>query len=232
MTDDRAGRGPGRPPEARLITISAAYGAGGAVVAPALAERLGVPFVDRVTGHAGVGGPPTYRERLSAEEAGTTPVHRLLGSLSHAMPAGPTLSPPSHRQHEDEIRLAFEAEIVALATAGSGVVLGRAAAVVLGPDHGFHVRLDGPPDRRLAQGAVVEGISIDEARAHMHAADKARTSYVRRLYGVDPTAAYHYHLVIDSTAIPLPTVVEVILLASAVFTTTRPRLATLPPSPL
>jgi hypothetical protein len=29
----------------RLITVSAAYGAGGSVVAPALARRLGVPFL-------------------------------------------------------------------------------------------------------------------------------------------------------------------------------------------
>ena len=31
-----------------LVTVSASYGAGGSEVAPALAERLGVRFVDRV----------------------------------------------------------------------------------------------------------------------------------------------------------------------------------------
>ena len=30
-----------------VVTISASYGAGGAYVGPKLAERLGVPFVDR-----------------------------------------------------------------------------------------------------------------------------------------------------------------------------------------
>jgi Cytidylate kinase-like family len=30
-----------------LVALSASYGAGGSVVGPALAERLGVPFVDR-----------------------------------------------------------------------------------------------------------------------------------------------------------------------------------------
>jgi cytidylate kinase len=221
VSNDKGGRRPelGGRPEGRLITISAAYGAGGSVVAPALADRLGVPFVDRVTGRpADLVASSAQRESLSAEEAGTTPVHRLLGSLSHAMPAGPTLSPPSHRQHDDEIRNAAEAEVLALAAAGGGVVLGRAAAVVLGRDRGFHVRLDGPPDRRLAQGALVEGVSIDEARARMQAADKARTSYVRRLYGADPTTAGHYHLVIDSTAIPLGTVVELIIISLATFT--------------
>jgi cytidylate kinase len=217
VTEHDAGSYPGRPVAARLITVSAAYGAGGSVVAPELAERLGVPFVDRVTGTANPSTPPTLNEGLSAEGTGATPVHRLLGSLSHAMPAGPTLSPPTHRHHDDEIRQAAEEEVFALAVGGGGVVLGRAAAIVLGLDGGFHVRLDGPPHRRLAQGAAVEGVSIEEARAHMQAADKARTSYVRRLYGVDPAAARHYHLVVDSTAIPLSAVVELILISSAAF---------------
>ena len=33
---------------ARVVTVSATYGAGGALVAPLLAERLGVPFADRL----------------------------------------------------------------------------------------------------------------------------------------------------------------------------------------
>ncbi len=51
-------------------------------------------------------------------------------------------------------------------------------------------------------------------RARMRAADKARHAYVRRLYRADPTDPALYHLVIDSTAIPLDTVVELILLAA------------------
>jgi Cytidylate kinase-like family len=31
-----------------LVTLSAAYGAGGSEVGPELAQRLGVPFVDRL----------------------------------------------------------------------------------------------------------------------------------------------------------------------------------------
>ena len=42
----------------RLVTVSATYGAGGAVVAPALAERLGVPFVQRATNSAGATTAP------------------------------------------------------------------------------------------------------------------------------------------------------------------------------
>jgi hypothetical protein len=69
-----------------------------------------------------------------------------------------------------------ETGIHRLLASGGGVILGRAAAVVLGKDHGFHVRLDG------------------------HLCDPA-----------DPSL---YHLVIDSTVIPLDAVTELITIAA------------------
>jgi cytidylate kinase len=85
---------------------------------------------------------------------------------------------------------------------------------VLGKDRGFHVRLDGPAARRIAQGAAIEGITEEQARARIRAADKARTAYFRRLYRTDPADPSLYHLVIDSTAVPLDTVIELILTAA------------------
>jgi len=201
-------------PAVRLITVSAAYGAGGSVVAPALAGRLGLPFLQRVTtseGHIAEPGP--CDEQLSAEEVKATPVHWLLAHLTQAMPAGPTQSPPSTHHQDEHLRGHGEAGIHRL-LAGGGVILGRAAAVVLGKDRGFHVRLDGPAERRVVQGAAVERISEEQARERLRAADKARTAYVRRLYRCDPADPSLYHLVIDSTAMPLDTVIELILAAA------------------
>jgi len=202
-------------PAARLITVSASYGAGGSVVAPALADRLGLPFLQRVTTSEGQPAPPgPCDEQVTAEEVKATPVHRLLASFTQAMPAGPTQSPLSTHHQDHHLRSHGEAGIHrALAAGGGGVILGRAAAVVLGKDRGYHVRLDGPPERRIAQGAAIEGISEDEARLRLRAADKARIAYVRRLYRTDPADPALYHLVIDSTAIPLDTVIELILAA-------------------
>ena len=213
MTSDPVDGPPG--PAVRLITVSAAYGTGGSVVAPALAQRLGLPFLQRVTTTEGqVAEAAPCHERLVPEEAKTTPVHRLLASFTHSMPVGPTQSPLSARHQDEDLRCSAEAGIHDLLADGGGVILGRAAAVVLGRDRGFHVRLDGPPTRRVIQGATVEGISQEQASAHMQAADRARTAYVRRLYGVDPADASLYHMVIDSTAIPLDTVIELILTAA------------------
>jgi cytidylate kinase len=196
--------------------VSAAYGAGGSVVAPALADRLSLPFLQRVTtseGHVAEPGP--CDEQLSAEEVKVTPVHRLLAHFTQAMPAGPTQSPPSTHYQDEYLRGHGEAGIHRLlADGGGGVILGRAAAVVLGKDHGFHVRLDGPAERRVIQGAAIEGISEEQAKERLGTADKARTAYVRRLYRCNPADASLYHLVIDSTAMPLDTVIELIATAA------------------
>jgi cytidylate kinase len=213
LPPDRSAAPPG--PAVRLITVSAAYGAGGSVVAPALADRLGLPFLQRVTtseGHVAEPGP--CDEQLSAEEVKATPVHRLLAHFTQAMPAGPTQSPPSTHHQDEHLRGHGEAGIHRVLAGGGGVILGRAAAVVLGKDRGFHVRLDGPAGRRVAQGAAIEGISQEQARERLRAADKARTAYVRRLYRCDPADASLYHLVIDSTAMPLDTVIELIVTAA------------------
>jgi len=198
-----------------LITVSASYGSGGSVVAPALARRLGLPFLQRVTtseGHTAEPGP--CDEQLTEEEIRATPMHRLLASFTQAMPVGPTQSPPAAHHQDRRLRGYGEAGIQRLLAGGGGVILGRAAAVVLGKDRGFHVRLDGPADVRVSRGAEIEGISVAEARVRLRAADRARTAYVRRLYRTDPADPSLYHLVIDSTAIPVDTVIELILVAA------------------
>ncbi|MGH3209774.1 MAG: AAA family ATPase [Trebonia sp.] len=204
--------------QARLVTVSASYGAGGSVVAPALAAGLGVPFISRATtSSGGTAGLVPCAERLVPDEADMTPAHRLLAAFTQAMPTGPTQSPPSTRHQEVSLRRYCEEDIRRLAGAGAGVILGRGAAVVLSKDRGFHVRLHGPAERRAAQGAEIEGIDLDQARRHLDAADRARTAYVRRLYRADPADPSHYHLMIDSTALPLDAVVDIILRALSSF---------------
>jgi cytidylate kinase len=198
------------PAAEQLITISASYGAGGSVVAPALADRLGVPFVSRLTTTENLEGVAGH-EHLSRSEAAMTPMSRLLASLTYVMPAGPTQSPVPTWRQDEELRSRAEDKIHALADGGAGVILGRAAAIVLGKSRGYHVRLDGTEAKRISQGASIERISVDEAKKRMSVADRARTAYVRRLYDVDPTNPDFYHLVIDSTAIPLEATIELIV---------------------
>ena len=110
------------PDQVRLVTVSASYGAGGSVVAPALADRLGVPFLQRATTSAGgVGAAEPCAERLAPTEADLTPAHWLLACLTAAMPTGPTQSPPPARHTDEFVRSHCEEGIRRLADAGAAV---------------------------------------------------------------------------------------------------------------
>jgi len=78
----------------------------------------------------------------------------------------------------------------------------------------LHVRLDGPPDRRLIAAVAHLDRPEDDVRRERDAADAARVAYVRHFYRCDPAEARHYHLVVDSTALAHDTVVELIVAAA------------------
>ncbi|WP_309229841.1 cytidylate kinase family protein [Blastococcus sp. TML/M2B] len=99
-----------------------------------------------------------------------------------------------------------------IAATGGGVVLGRAAALVLAdrPDV-LHVRLGGRRERRLAAAVARYGRPAEELRREMDANDRAREAYVRHFYRADASSARHYHLVIDSTAFAVDAVVDLVV---------------------
>jgi cytidylate kinase len=129
-------------------------------------------------------------------------------------PVGGVL-PTSTLPDERAYRLQTERVLTDIAAGPGGVVLGRAAAMVLRnrPDV-LHVRLDGPPEARLAAAAAHLGRPEGEMRRERDAADAARVAYVRHFYRCDPAEARHYHLVIDSTALPHDTVVDLVVAAA------------------
>ncbi|WP_222265259.1 AAA family ATPase [Modestobacter marinus] len=199
-----------------VVTVSASFGAGGAEIAPAVAERLGLPFHDRVipaqvAARLGVPLP----EAEANDETVTRGLWRLVTSLGTMPdPVGGVL-PTSTLPDERAYRVQTERVLAEIAAGPGGVVLGRAAAMVLRdrPDV-LHVRLDGPKDRRLAAAAAHTGRPEAELRREQEAADAARMAYVRHFYRCDPAESRHYHLVADSTALPRDVVVELIVIAA------------------
>ncbi|MCV2488927.1 cytidylate kinase-like family protein [Geodermatophilus sp. YIM 151500] len=198
-----------------VVTVSASYGAGGAEVAPAVAERLGLPFHDRaipaqVAGRLGV----PVADAEANDETVVRGLWRLVASLgSMPDPVGgmmPTTAIPDERAYRQQTE-----RVLAEIADGGGVVLGRAAALVLGRRADtLHVRLDGPEERRLEAAVARSGRPWEEVRGEMVANDRARQAYVRHFYRCDPAEARHYHLVVDSTALPLGTVVDLVVTAA------------------
>ena len=200
-----------------VVTISASYGAGGGYVGPAVAERLGVAFLDRAIPVAVANdlGIPVH-DAVSRDEKVRGWLSRLL-SATAPMSAEYMVDPNHDRSilvSDDQVLRCTEGAIRKAVHPDGGVILGRGAAIVLADRPGaFHVRLDGDPERRLRQAMALRRISESEARAAMARNDKARMTYVRHFYGEDATRSEHYHLVLDSTQVPLETCVDVIVSA-------------------
>jgi hypothetical protein len=179
-----------------------------------LAHRLGVEFLDRAI-------PTRVAERLQVgiddalahDEALGDAIGRLVSSfallpeLAGAMVQAGVLGGEDYRR-ETERLIREHAE-------SGAVILGRAGAVILRADpHALHVRLDGPPERRVANAMELEGLDRGDAERLRKSGDRAREAYVRHFYGCDARDPALYHLVIDSTALSAETVVEIIAAAA------------------
>lgn len=188
-----------------LITLSASYGSGGSRIGPDVAAALDVPFLDRAI-------PAAVAEHLDLSADEVLAHEESAGGLLARIRSSFALSP---EHDEDYFRIETERVLREQALTGNGVILGRAAAVVLRDDQrALHVRVDGPVDRRIAQAMALEDVDMTEAERRLKQNDSAREGYVHHYYGVSARDPRLYHLVIDSTVIPLDACVELIVAAA------------------
>jgi cytidylate kinase len=215
MSADATGGRSGAAPRPPVVTLAALYGAGGSVVGPRVAERLGVEFLDRAipASVARQMGLPETAVDAYAEQP-RSGIGRLVGSLSRVRDLTGDVSAESLDLDEDRVRAEIE-DFLARASVRGGVVLGRGGAVVLGSVPGaLHVLLLGPREARVEQAMKLEGIDRETAERRLEANDRARREYVRQRYGVDGDDPYLYHLVIDSCTFDLDACVDFIVTAS------------------
>jgi cytidylate kinase len=192
---------------ARIVTLSSTYGGGGSVIAPLLAEHLGLPFADRLIPARDAPAPGPGAECVNEEER-----------LQTALTGGLGLPVPSAADLADPVKVRVEQSIQALVETGGAVILGRAASVVLaGHPRALHVRLDGPKERRIARAIAIERIDQATARARLEETDRARARYLDRLYDRNPADSRLYHLIIDSTVLTAGDCVEIITIAASAF---------------
>ncbi|MDA8037836.1 MAG: cytidylate kinase-like family protein [Actinomycetota bacterium] len=199
-----------------VVTISAAYGAGGGFVGPRVAERLGVTFWDRAI-------PASVAAELAEPPEEVLAVEDDLGrGFSHwisffaPMGAAWTGMPPLEVEgrHDEASYKEHVAAVLHREAERGAVILGRGAAIVLAGHPGaLHVRLDGPLEARIAQVMDLGGLDERSARRAQHQSDTARHRYVHRLYHADVADHRRYHLWIDATAVPLATCVDIVVSA-------------------
>jgi len=200
------------------VTVAATYGAGGSVIAPAVASRLHLPFIDRAIPMALVEEIHGPLGAELADDADLTPgVARLLDRVlaTSGLFVGVTASAeqlgalPEIARTEEALRR--------IADTTGAVILGRAGVFALKDRPGvLHVRLDGDVDARRRVAAARSGIDMVAAARAQQQADRARLAYVRHFY---PRAGTwndprHYHVVLDSTAISHNACIDIIVRAA------------------
>jgi cytidylate kinase len=197
-----------------VVTISATYGSGGSLIGRRVAEELGLPFLDRaipteVAAELGL----ALEVAESRDERGPRGLERVLRSLAAVGPvSGIDLRADFHDRSFCE---ATEHAIHRHAASGGGVILGRAAAVVLRDRPAtLHVRLDGPVARRVEHAMRLDGIDRDTAERRRRDGDTARVAYVREFYGADAADPTLYHLAADPSVIGLDACVDIIVRAA------------------
>ena len=200
------------------VTIAATYGAGGSVIAPEVAQRLELPFIDRAI-------PVALAEKIHepldaalADDADhTPPLARLLDRVlaTSGLFVGVTASA---EQRGALPEIARTEEILRhIADTTGAVILGRAGVFALKDRPGvLHVRLDGEVEARCRASAAQYGIDLAAATRAQQQTDRARLAYVQHFY---PRAGAwndprHYHVVLDSTAISHSACVEIIVRAA------------------
>lgn len=197
-----------------VVTVSASYGAGGSEIGPAVAAALGLPFVDRAI-PVGVARkldvPLDLAEQRDERTEGG--LWRVISSMALVPETSDALA---YHTFSDEHAFREKTEEVLLELAAAGaVLLGRAAALVLrGRPDALHVRLDGPVDARVALMARRTGRPETEVRRALRSNDAARGAYVRNFYRADPADARHYHLVLDTTAVPWDAAADLVVAAA------------------
>jgi hypothetical protein len=208
-----------------IVTIAALYGAAGTVIGPRVAERLGVPYLDRAVPEGVARQTGLSREAIAdVDEGARSPVERLVSSLGRAATISGGVGGSSEHLDVQErtIRGQIE-EFLAQATVSGGVALGRGGMVVLrSVPQALHVHLGGPAEARVQQRMELEGLDRATALRLRAITDRTRMRYVRRAYGVDGEDPSLYHLMLDSTALDIDTCVELIVTA-AQARTRRPR---------
>ena len=187
-----------------VVTVSAAYGAAGAEIAPAVAEQLGPalprPGDPRAGGRPAGGHPRGGRGQRRDRRPGAVAAGRL--ARDDARPG---------RRRAPDVDAARRARLPAADRAGArrdrrrrrrrGARPGRGAGA-----RGPAGRAARPARRPAASGGWRRpcgrsGRPLEEVRREMEANDRTREAYVRHFYRCDPAEAQHYHLVVDSTAL-------------------------------
>ena len=180
-----------------IVTVFGQRGSGASEIAPALAEKLGVPYVE---------------QRFSSKTLSQVDRNTLISDSAFSRWMR------SVSVDNDAAGIAADREIAANNTAyvleavdNGGVLLGRNGAIVLRHVVGaLHVRLVAPLGKRVQRVMFKTGLGAAEAEEQCHAEDRLRAEMARALYQWDPNTDESYDLVLNTSSVTYDQIVDII----------------------
>lgn len=209
-----------------VITISRELGSQGSYIASAVAELLGLRYIDREILHraAEVAGFPDEQMIAILEQQERVPgfLARMIESLN-AMPSVPAIASASMREgyyvHPEIATLVTEEQarqerreavgsaytelmgrvLREYASTGGVIIVGRGGQVVL-RDYArvLNVRIHAPLEVRIRNIIKRQKISYDVAEELVRGSDRLRARYIKRYYYEDWTAPNLYDIVVNT----------------------------------
>jgi cytidylate kinase len=183
-----------------VVTLSRGYGALGNETAQALADTLGVRCCDRAI----------LQEVAKRANVDVELVKRLderIGNIRSDW----WLTLFSRKSYPKERYLHHLVKVVLNISIKGGVIVGRGAHLILGPERCFRVRVIGSPHKCAQRISEREGIDLEAAERRVEQVDRERAEYLDELYGVRAGDSSNFDLVINTDRYTVDGAVAVIL---------------------
>jgi cytidylate kinase len=183
-----------------VVTVSRGFGSLGKQIAQALADRLEVRCCDR-----------SILEGVAKRaDVDIELVKRLDENLEHSI-TSPWRDFFKGKSFPKERYLHFLVKVVLNISKQGGVIVGRGAHLILGPDKAFRVRIIGSLENCAQRVAEREKIDIEAARESVTTINRQRTDYLQQLYGEGINDCSDYDLTINTDRFDMAAAIELIL---------------------
>jgi len=183
-----------------VVTVSRGYGSLGKIIAQALADRLGVRCCDRsilegVAKHADVDVELVKRLDENIEPSVALPWTAFFKGKSF----------PKERYLHHLVK------VVLNISKKGGVIVGRGAHLILGPDRAFRVRVTGSLEVCARRVVERDQLDIEAARERVMTINRQRADYLQQLYGEGINDCSDYDLTINTDRFDVEAAIELIL---------------------
>ncbi len=196
-----------------VVTISRQLGSGGGIIGERLAARLKASYLDREIIRRAAEELKVSEEDLESLDEKSTPLWQsILLSSNYASPIM-FATPPTTILPSDKDLFKVETKIIThIAEKNSAVIVGRCGWLIM-RDHPRHVSVYLHANTATRSQRLQSKFKMTEEKAlkAIEDSDKNRSHYVHSVTGADWNDARQYHLCIDTGALDLTKVDNIII---------------------